>query len=271
MECGLVGDGEFVRPHGQAAPLLASGNAPLDGIALLVRLSVEAGRAPSGPATPQAVADLIGGLRDDRTDAASTEVPTNRAGRVGAIRQDDRRAGSWPAESAPRDPDAGHDHLEGRRVTGLARSNVDRQRPGLAVTGQVDLRAQATARTSERVVLGLGPARCPPFSGSGRMLVSPADGGVHRDGPTHVVISIRHCKNCCENPFPCTVHGPPDQTLVSGLKRSELLWQVAPGRAGAVLPRDGFQRPAVVRPPSSTDRIGRHQRLDPAPHRISDH
>jgi len=33
---------------------------------------------------------------------------------------------------------------------------------------------------------------------------------------------------------------------------------------------DGFQGPAVVGPPSSTDRIGRHQRLDPVPHRISD-
>ena len=55
------------------------------------------------------------------------------------------------------------------------------------------------------------------------------------------------------------------------LKGSELFWQIAPGRAGAVLPRDGFQGPAVVGPPSSTDRIGRHQRLDPVPHRISVH
>lgn len=70
---------------------------------------------------------------------------------------------------------------------------------------------------------------------------------------------------------PCAVHGPPDQAFVRGLKRPEILGQVAPGRAGAVLPRDGFQGPAVVGPPSSTDRIGRHKRLDPVPHRISDH
>jgi hypothetical protein len=35
VECGLGGDGEFVRPRGQAAPLLESDDAPLDGIALL--------------------------------------------------------------------------------------------------------------------------------------------------------------------------------------------------------------------------------------------
>ncbi len=163
MECGLVCDGELVRPHCEAAPLLESGDAPLDGIALLVCLGVEAGRAASGAASPQTVADLVGGLRDDRADAASTEVATNRTGRVGAIRKHDRRAGSWPAESAPRDPDSGHDRLEGRRVTGLARGDVEGQRPCPAITGQVDLRAQATAGASECVVLGLGPAGRPLF------------------------------------------------------------------------------------------------------------
>lgn len=120
MERGLVGDGELVRPHCEAAPLLESGDAPLDGIALLVCLGVEAGRAASGAASTPTVADLVGGLRDDRTDAASPEVAADRAGGVGAIRKDDRRAVSWPAASAPRDPDSSHDRLERRRVTGLA-------------------------------------------------------------------------------------------------------------------------------------------------------
>lgn len=108
MECGPIGDGELVRPHGEAAPLLEPGDAPLDGIALLVCLGVEAGRPASGAASPQTVADLVGGLRDDRTGAASTQVLADRAGGVGAVREDDRGAGSWPAESAPRDPDSGH-------------------------------------------------------------------------------------------------------------------------------------------------------------------
>lgn len=41
MECGLVGDGELVRSHGQAAPLLEPVDAPFDGVALLVRLDIE--------------------------------------------------------------------------------------------------------------------------------------------------------------------------------------------------------------------------------------
>ncbi|MDH6702617.1 hypothetical protein P3T26_007133 [Streptomyces sp. MAA16] len=41
VECGLVGDGEFVGSHGQAEPLLDSVDAPRDGVALLVRLGVE--------------------------------------------------------------------------------------------------------------------------------------------------------------------------------------------------------------------------------------
>lgn len=106
MECGLVGDGELIRPHCEAAPLLESGDAPLDGVALLVCLGVEAGRAASGATSPQTVTDLIGGLGDDRTDATPTEVSTDRAGRVGAIRKDDRRAGPWPDESSSRDPDS---------------------------------------------------------------------------------------------------------------------------------------------------------------------
>lgn len=163
MECGLVGDGEFVRAHGEAAPLLKSGDASLDGIAFPVCHGVEAGRAATGTASSQAMTDLVGRLRDDRTDAASTEVPTNRAGRVGTIGKDDCGAGSWPAQSASRDPDSGHDRLEGRRVTGLARGDVDGKRPCLAVAGQMDFRAQATAGASDRVILGLEPAGRPLF------------------------------------------------------------------------------------------------------------
>lgn len=88
MERGLISDRELVRPHGKAALLLESGDTPLDGIALLVPLSVEAGRAASGATSPKTGTDLVGGLWDDGPDAAPTEVPTDRAGRVGMLRQD---------------------------------------------------------------------------------------------------------------------------------------------------------------------------------------
>lgn len=74
MECGLVGDSEFVRSHGQATPLLETVDAPIDGVALLVCLGVEAGRATSGATSSQAVTDLVSGLRDDGADAASAKV-----------------------------------------------------------------------------------------------------------------------------------------------------------------------------------------------------
>ncbi|KAF0646892.1 hypothetical protein K701_26155 [Streptomyces fradiae ATCC 10745 = DSM 40063] len=80
MECGLVGDGELVRSHGQAAPLFASVDAPFDGVALLVRLEVEGRWSASIAASPQPVADLVGRLWDDSADSASAEVIADPAG-----------------------------------------------------------------------------------------------------------------------------------------------------------------------------------------------
>jgi hypothetical protein len=80
VECGLVGDGEFVRSHSEAAPLLESVDAPLDGVALLVRLSVESWWAASVSASPQPVADLVGRLGDGGADPASTKVMPDSAG-----------------------------------------------------------------------------------------------------------------------------------------------------------------------------------------------
>lgn len=59
VECGLVGDGELVRSHGQAAPLLETVDASFDSVALLVCLGIEVGRATSFTASPEMVADLI--------------------------------------------------------------------------------------------------------------------------------------------------------------------------------------------------------------------
>lgn len=72
MERGLVGGGEFVGSHGQAAPLLESVDASFDSVPLLVDLAVEAGRAATVAPPPQAVPDLVGGLRNDSPDAAPT-------------------------------------------------------------------------------------------------------------------------------------------------------------------------------------------------------
>jgi hypothetical protein len=72
-ECGLVGDGEFAGSGGQAAPLLEAGDAAFDGVPLFVGLAVEAGRATAVTASPLAVADLVGRLRDDRADSPAPQ------------------------------------------------------------------------------------------------------------------------------------------------------------------------------------------------------
>jgi hypothetical protein len=80
VQCGLVGDGELVGSHGQTTPLLEPVDAPFNGIALLIRLSVEAGRATTGAASPQSVTDPVGGLRDHGADTSPSEMLTDRAG-----------------------------------------------------------------------------------------------------------------------------------------------------------------------------------------------
>lgn len=65
VEGGLVGDGEFVASCGQAAPLFAAVDAPLDGVPLLVCLGIEFRRTAALAAPPQAVPDLVGRLWDD--------------------------------------------------------------------------------------------------------------------------------------------------------------------------------------------------------------
>lgn len=80
MERRLVGDGELVSSHGQAAPLLEPVDAPFDRVALLVCFGVEGWRSAAGTASPQTVADLVGRLRDDSADSAAAEVTSDRAG-----------------------------------------------------------------------------------------------------------------------------------------------------------------------------------------------
>ncbi|GGZ37468.1 hypothetical protein GCM10010365_67740 [Streptomyces poonensis] len=159
MACGLVGDGELVGSHGQAAPLFEPVDAPFDRIALPLCLGIKSGRATAGAASPQTVTDLAGRLRDDGTDSAPTEMTAHRTGRIRAISQDGLRSGSRSSESASRNPHACHRGLEGRCDTSLARSDVEGQGPCLTVAGEMDFRPQAAAGASEPVIVRFGPAR----------------------------------------------------------------------------------------------------------------
>ncbi len=80
MECGLVGEGELVRSHGQATPLLESLDAPFDSVALLIRLGAEDWWPASVATSPQPVAHLAGRLGDDSADSTALEMIADRAG-----------------------------------------------------------------------------------------------------------------------------------------------------------------------------------------------
>jgi hypothetical protein len=60
----LVADGELVVAGGDGAVAFEAADAAFDGVALLIQLGVEGGRAASVPAFVLAVADLAGFLRD---------------------------------------------------------------------------------------------------------------------------------------------------------------------------------------------------------------
>ncbi|SEF82665.1 hypothetical protein SAMN05216223_102163 [Actinacidiphila yanglinensis] len=175
-QCGLVGDGELVGSQGRTTPLLEPIDAPFNGVALLVRLCVEAGRAATGAASPQSVTVLVGGLRDHGADTSPPAMLTDRTGRVRAVCQDGVRPGSRSSWPASRNADACHDRLEGRRVARLSRG------------------------------------------GSGGVLVSPTDGGVHRLGPIDGVSTVSRRQERGKDPFPGSGHGPPEQPLVSPLE-----------------------------------------------------
>lgn len=80
MECGLVGDGEPVLSHGKTAPLLEPVDASFDRVALLVCVVVENRWATAGSPSPQAVTDLVGGLRNDSLNAAPAQMRADARG-----------------------------------------------------------------------------------------------------------------------------------------------------------------------------------------------
>ena len=145
VECGLVGDGEFVGSCGQAAPLLEAVDAPFDGVALLVCLAVEAGRSAAESASPQAVTELVGRLRDDCTDAPASQVAADGAGGVRAVGPNGQGSGLGPAGAGAGHADAGHHRFEGGCIACLACGDGEGEGSCPAVCGQVDFGAQSAA------------------------------------------------------------------------------------------------------------------------------
>jgi hypothetical protein len=74
-----VDDGVFVEPGGQTAPLLEQVESAFDHVATPVINRIECGRTATTRGSPLAVPLLVGGFWDDRDDAASTQMRTDRA------------------------------------------------------------------------------------------------------------------------------------------------------------------------------------------------
>ena len=81
MEDGgcAVDDGELVEACGDAAPLFEVVEAAFDHVAALVIHVVEGGWSATSAASPQAMADLVGGFGDDGDDPAPAQVSADRS------------------------------------------------------------------------------------------------------------------------------------------------------------------------------------------------
>lgn len=145
MECGLVGDRELVGSCGQAAPLLEAVDAPFDGVSLLVDLAVEGGRTATEPASPQAVADLVRRLGDDRTDTPAPQVAADGARGIRAVGQNGQGPGPRPARP-----------LRGTRMRDITVSKAGASPAWPAVTVKARGRARPSAA---RWTLVLSPPR----------------------------------------------------------------------------------------------------------------
>src|ERR1700750_2360260 len=115
-------------PGAHAAVALAPANAALHGVAALVIVGVEGGRAAAGPAPVLPVADLVGLLRDGAPDPAPPQVSAVGAGAVGLVRPHPAWPGAGPPPAGPGNPDPPQHDLELRAVTALPRGDDHRQR-----------------------------------------------------------------------------------------------------------------------------------------------
>lgn len=109
-----------------------------------------------------------------------------------------------------------------------------------------------------------------PFDGPGGVLVCAHDGGVDRDHPVEVAFGVGLSEQGGEDLLPRAVGGPLPQPVVGALPRAEVLGQVHPRCASAVLERDRVDHLPVIAPPPTPPRGPvRQQRLDAGPLGVS--
>src|SRR5262249_50756454 len=109
------------------------------------------------------------------SDAAGTQPVAHRRPAVGLVTGQYPWAFSWPAQRL-RNGDVIHHRIDTCRFVDLARGDFDRQRSGLAISDQVELRSKPASAAAQRVVGGfvLVPAEAflsaPPAARAARTL-----------------------------------------------------------------------------------------------------
>lgn len=112
------------------------------------------------------------------------------------------------------------------------------------------------------------PRPGPLFAGTGGMLVSPVDGGVHRHRPLHAADCIITDLNMFQQPGPRAVGLPPGEPLIDGLPRSIPLWKIPPRSPGPQAPQHPVNHLPVIPPGPPPTVQRRQQRSYPLPRRV---
>ena len=146
---GAVGDGKFVVPGRDTAPLLVEGEGAFDDVAILVCVRVEGGWSATAAPSPFAGADLVAFLWDHGRDSSASKPTADHSTGVSLVSQNRVGAGSWPAATRARNPDIGQNVLQHGPVVALAAGDHYREGSALAVDGVMDFRRPPTPGSSD--------------------------------------------------------------------------------------------------------------------------
>ncbi len=247
----LVSDGEFVVSRGHSAVPFQPTDPALHRVPFLVVVLVEDRCASASGAELLAVAYSVCLFRGGASDSASARAGPVRAGSAGFVGTGLSGIVSQASGTSARYANAFEEGLELRAVVTVARSGQQGQRRPPLLDHEVDLRRQATAGTSEPVIVRLGvadPAGGSPdalFLRAGSMPVGTAGGPVHAHGPGDQPLRIGLDLRLFQDPLPCAVAPPAAEQVVirsQGPYRSGTSRQGVPARVRRRLPSFNCRR-----------------------------
>ncbi len=229
---------------------------PLDLVAALVHLLLEAGGPTASTAAASAVGRLVLRFRNGVLDLTSAQVAAVSARAVRLVAAQVVGTSARMATAGALDTDAFEDGDQLRAVAPLARREREGQRMETALPSKVNLASQAAPRPADPFVRAVLPGResslRDPLRSARRssgVLVNPARGGIHAhhapvDPPPGVDVGL----NGLKDPSPGAVRRPPTMSLIHGLPAPEPLRQVPPRHARADPEQDPVGHHSVINP-----------------------